>query len=241
MKKLHLLGMAAVALFFASCGSEKQMTDNQPQQQTYQQPAQQKSEEDPELAAMDKEIKMLEKQAELERRKQELARVQANLHIDPCGDYYDDENFMRDYGIAAHLNQGSAQTASIDAAKANLRKHMAEFVQGLTSSYINLRSGSKPADDIERKIEGKMDAAVQGMLDRARKICQQNEKNAKGEYVYYAAFEISVKDLKSAMTNTMNSLSEEEKTRIDYDEYRFSKKMDEDYQKMLEAKKNAGY
>lgn len=236
LKKLSFAMIIAMA--FASCGSNKQMTNDQPQQQ---QTVQQQSGEDPELVAMDKEIKMLEKQTELERKKQELARVQANLHIDPCGDYYDDENFMRDYGIATHLNQASAQTLSIDAAKANLRKHMAEFVQGLTSSYINLRSGSKPADDIERKIEGKMDAAVQGMLDRARKICQQNETNARGEYVYYAAFEISVKDLKRAMTDTMNSLSEEEKNRIDYDEYRFSQKMEEDYQKMLEAKKEAGY
>lgn len=240
MKKLHLLGMAAVfAVAFASCGSEKQVVNNQPQQQ--QNYSQQNKEEDPDLAAMDKEIKMLEKQAELERRKQELARVQRDLHVDPCGDYYDDDNYMRDYGLATHLNQASAQSASIDAAKANLRKHMAEFVQGMTSSYINLRSGSKPADDIERKIEGKMNAAVQGMLDRARKLCQQGEKNGNGEWVYYAAFEIPTNDLKKAMTNTMNSLSQEEKNRIDYDEYTFSKKMDEDYQKMIDAKKEAGY
>lgn len=240
MKKLHLLGMAAVfAVAFASCGSEKQVVNNQPQQQ--QNYSQQNKEEDPDLAAMDKEIKMLEKQAELERRKQELARVQRDLHVDPCGDYYDDDNYMRDYGLATHLNQASAQSASIDAAKANLRKHMAEFVQGMTSSYINLRSGSKPADDIERKIEGKMNAAVQGMLDRARKLCQQGEKNSNGEWVYYAAFEIPTNDLKKAMTNTMNSLSQEEKNRIDYDEYTFSKKMDEDYQKMIDAKKEAGY
>lgn len=240
MKKLHLMGMAAVfVIAIASCGSEKQMTNSQPQQQ--QNYSQQNKEEDPDLAAMDKEIKMLEKQAELERRKQELARVQRNLHVDPCGDYYDDDNFMRDYGLATHLNQASAQSASIDAAKANLRKHMAEFVQGMTSSYINLRSGSKPADDIERKIEGKMNAAVQGMLDRARKLCQQGEQNSNGEWVYYAAFEIPTNDLKKAMTNTMNSLSQEEKNRIDYDEYSFSKKMDEDYQKMLDAKKEAGY
>lgn len=240
MKKLNLLGMATIfAIAFASCGSEKQVVNNQPQQQ--QNYSQQNKEEDSDLAAMDKEIKMLEKQAELERRKQELARVQRDLHVDPCGDYYDDDNYMRDYGLATHLNQASAQSASIDAAKANLRKHMAEFVQGMTSSYINLRSGSKPADDIERKIEGKMNAAVQGMLDRARKLCQQGEKNSNGEWVYYAAFEIPTNDLKKAMTNTMNSLSQEEKNRIDYDEYTFSKKMDEDYQKMIDAKKEAGY
>lgn len=33
MRKLHLLGMAVIAIVFASCGSEKQMTNNQPQQQ----------------------------------------------------------------------------------------------------------------------------------------------------------------------------------------------------------------
>ncbi|MBQ6082726.1 MAG: hypothetical protein IJK92_00020 [Bacteroidales bacterium] len=33
MRKLHLLGMTVVAIVFASCGSEKQMTNNQPQQQ----------------------------------------------------------------------------------------------------------------------------------------------------------------------------------------------------------------
>lgn len=34
MKKLHLLGMALIALVFASCGSEKQTAYQQPQQQT---------------------------------------------------------------------------------------------------------------------------------------------------------------------------------------------------------------
>lgn len=239
MKKLHLLGMAMIiALAFASCGSNKQMVNNQPQQQNQQQNQSNNVSNNNDL---DQQLADIDKQIALEKKKQELEKVKQNLHADPCSEYYDDENFMRDYGIATHVNKESAQALSEDAAKENLKKHMAEFVQGMTKSYRSLHAGSKDTDDIQRKIEGNFNSAVNGLLDRARKLCQLNEKDGSGRWVYYAAFEIAVKDFKAAVTNSVDQLSKEEKLLIDYKQKQFEKEFDEDFQKMLDAQKEAGY
>lgn len=234
MSTLRKLGMAIlIALVFAGCGSKKtttQATPTQNNQQTVSVPTQQ--EEDPEIIALQKEIKK-------KKLEQELAGMTT---IDPCGDYYDDESYYRDFGIATSVNQASAQSLSIAAAKDNIKQHMAEFVQGMTSSYFNLYAGSKPSDDIQRKMERKMIGTVEEMLNSAEKICQQNGgKNDKGAYVYYAAFQVSKKNFKKELTSDLNQLSKEEKLEIDFKDQQFQKFMDERMQQQLEAKKNAGY
>ena len=227
-----------IALAFASCGSNKQMVNNQPQQQNQQQNQSNNVSNNNDL---DQQLADIDKQIALEKKKQELEKVKQNLHADPCSEYFDDDNFMRDYGIAVDIHQANAQAMSEDVAKENLKKHMAEFVQGMTKSYRSLHAGSKDTDAIQRKIEGNFNAAVNGLLDRARKLCQLNEKNSKGEWVYYVAFEIPVKDIKAAAINSVNQLSQEEQLLIDYKQKQFEKEFDEDFQKMLDAQKEAGY
>lgn len=234
MKKLHLLGMAMIiALAFASCGSNKQVVNNQPQQ-PQQQPTVQQPSEDPEIAALKKqiEIEKLKKQLEDEMRR-----------VDPCGGYYDDADYMRDYGIGTGDNPSSAQSAAILAAKANLKQHMEEFVQGFSTSFLSNYAGSKPTDDIHRKMNAETKAAIEGALNRAEKLCQEYRMDTDGvTYIYYAAFQISVDKLKKDISNRVNNkLSEDEKRRTDFEQIQFEKQWDNDYQNMLDAKKNAGY
>lgn len=232
MKRLTKIGMAMLAMLaFAGCGSSKQATTQTTKQQAT---VGSQNQEDPEIAAINKQIELAKKQKELE-------RILSETKIDPCGDYYDDENYFREYGIATHINQESAQSLSIDAAKENLRKHMAEFVQGLSSSYRNLYAGTNASDDIQRKMEGKMLATVEGMLNDAEKLCQEHSKDSNGRYVYYAAFQVSKKKFKKELTDDLNKLSDDEKLEIDFRDQQFQKFMDERLQQQLDAKKNAGY
>lgn len=243
MKKLHLLGMTMIiALAFASCGSNKQMVNNQPQQQPQQQQTvQQQTQPQPQQSNEDAEIAALKKRIEIEKLKKQLEDEMRR--VDPCGGYYDDADYMRDYGIATGENPASAQSASIEAAKANLRKHMEEFVQGFSTSYLNDYAGSKPTDDIHRKIEGETKAAIQGALNRSEKLCQEYKMDTDGvTYMYYAAFQISVNKLKKDISNRINNkLTDDEKRRIDFEQIQFEKRWDNDYQKMLDAQKNADY
>lgn len=231
MSTLRKLGMAMlIALTFVGCNSQKNVTNpNQNNSQATVKPT-----VDPEIAELDKQIEIAKKQKELQ-------KILNETTIDPCGDYYDDENYYREYGIAINLNKASAQSESIEVAKGNIRKHMAEYVQGLSSSYRNLYAGSKDFDDIQRKMEGKMLATVDGMLNSLEKLCQENSQDNHGRYVYYYAGQISKKDFKNKLTEDLNKLSDDEKLDIDFRDQQFQKFMDERLQQQLEAKKNSGY
>lgn len=233
MNALKKLGMALlIALAFVGCNSQKNATTPTPNQNNSQ--ATVKPTVDPEIAELDKQIEIAKKQKELQ-------KILNETSIDPCGDYYDDENYYREYGIAINLNKASAQSESIDVAKENIRKHMAEYVQGLSSSYRNLYAGSKDFDDIQRKMEGKMLATVDGMLNALEKLCQEYSQDNHGRYVYYYAGQISKKEFKRKLTEDLNKLSDDEKLDIDFRDQQFQKFMDERLQQQLEAKKNAGY
>lgn len=233
MNALKKLGMALlIALAFVGCNSQKNATTQTPNQNNSQ--ATVKPTVDPEIAELDKQIEIAKKQKELQ-------KILNETSIDPCGDYYDDENYYREYGIAINLNKASAQSESIDVAKENIRKHMAEYVQGLSSSYRNLYAGSKDFDDIQRKMEGKMLATVDGMLNALEKLCQEYSQDNHGRYVYYYAGQISKKEFKRKLTEDLNKLSDDEKLDIDFRDQQFQKFMDERLQQQLEAKKNAGY
>lgn len=235
MKTLVKLGMAMLAMIaFAGCGSNKQATtSNQPQPIVVTTPS---SADDPDVAAMDKQIALAKKQKELDR-----VRDEHQTSIDPCGEYFDDMDYYRDYGLATSLNKASAQSMSIDVAKENIRKHMAEFVQAMGTSYRNLYAGSNPNDDIQRKIEGRMLQTVEVMMNSAEKLCQVYEIDTRGNYVYYAAFQVSKKDFKKELTEDLNQLSKEEKLDIDFREQRFQKMMDERFEEQMEARRKVGY
>lgn len=239
MKNVLKLGMAmSLAIAFTSCGSNKNTTAQMTRQQNPQQPmvTQQDPVVDPEIAAMDKQIALAKKQKELD-----SVREVHRISIDPCGEYYDDENYYRDYGLAISLNKASAQSMSIDVAKENIRKHMAEFVQAMGTSYRNLYAGTSPNDDIQRKIEGRMLQTVEVMMNSAEKLCQVYEIDGRGNYVYYAAFQVSKKEFKKELTDGLDQLSKEEKLDIDFREQRFQKMMDERFEEQMEARRKAGY
>ena len=164
------------------------------------------------------------------------------LDVDPCGEFYDDECFMRDYGMGTNHDPAKAQQISLSNAKDNLRQHMAEYVQGLTKTYSYQTSESiKTVDNIYDKVENKMDAKIDDILNRARKICQKREKDYRGIWVYYTAIEIPVNDFKNNIIQQMGSLSNEEKRIIDFDEQKFSQEMDKEYSKMVHRKKRMRY
>lgn len=215
MKKSYIFGMAMIiALAFASCGSNKQVVNNQPQQQTpYQPPVQQPTATQP-LPA------------------EEL----------PCGSYYDDDDFIRDLGIATSANLNAGQKASFKNAKDNLRQHLGEYVEGLTKTYAKQYSVStEEIDDIVDKVQNGMKGFVEGMLDRVRKVCSKSKPNGSGLYIFYTAVEVPVMDLKNSMKQVIESVSEDKKWHVDYDEQQFDEIWESETPKMRQNRKNAGY
>ena len=142
MKVLKLLGVALVAIML--CG--------------------------PVVGQTNREIKKQIKQAELQKK---LLEVKSNAVIAmPCSEAgKDDMNFFRAMGIGDNIDKESARVAALLAAKANIRNKMSEFVQGVSSSYANVYAGSAAGNDVQRKMENKMNAVVEGMLNDALQTC----------------------------------------------------------------------
>ena len=209
MKVVKLLGIALVAIML--CG--------------------------PVMGQSNRELKKQIKQAELQKK---LLEVQSNSVIAmPCSEAgKDDMNFFRAMGIGDNIDKESARVAALLAAKANIRNKMSEFVQGVSSSYANVYAGSAAGNDVQRKMENKMNAVVEGMLNDAIQTCDLMGKSDRGTWEAYIAIEIPKNDMKKKMTEV---LSKDEKLGIDFNESQFQKFMDEKMEGMLEAKKNAGY
>lgn len=220
-----------VAAAFIACGASKNVTQTSQQtsQSAYTPAPATPQEEDPEVAA-------LKKQIEMQKLQNELKAVQAaGAHVDiPCAEYQDDKDYFRDFGVGTSQNLQSARKDAIMAAKSMIRQKLAEFVQGFSTDYANSYAGTKAGDDVQRKMESDMMAVVEGMLNEAGKVCEERRINDRGTNDYYYAIEIPKKELKQ---NIIDALSADEKLDIDTREAMFEKKMDEYMDKMLEAKR----
>lgn len=237
MKKMTFFAvMLMVATALASCGAKKNVA-----QQSTQQPAQQPTyNQGPATPQEDPEVAALKKQIEMQKLENELKAVQAaGAHVDiPCAEYKDDKDYFRDFGVGTSQNLQSARKDAIMAAKSMIRQKLAEFVQGFSTDYANSYAGTKAGDDVQRKMESDMMAVVEGMLNEVGKICEERRINDRGTNDYYYAIEIPKKELKK---NIIDALSADEKLDIDTREAIFEQKMDEYMNKMLDAKKKAGY
>ncbi|MBR4583597.1 MAG: hypothetical protein IKO34_07285 [Bacteroidales bacterium] len=191
----------------------------------------------PVMGQSNRELKKQIKQAELQKK---LLEVKSNAVIAmPCSEAgKDDMNFFRAMGIGDNIDKESARVAALLAAKANIRNKMSEFVQGVSSSYANVYAGSAAGNDVQRKMENKMNAVVEGMLNDAIQTCDLMGQSDRGTWEAYIAIEIPKNDMKKKMTEV---LSKDEKLGIDFNASQFQKFMDEKMEGMLEAKKNAGY
>lgn len=155
----------------------------------------------------------------------------------PCVDLsYDDDDYIRDLGIGSHANMQQARRAAEQAAKQMCRDKMAEFVHGVSTDYVRNVMGSDPGNDMQSKLEGGMMSMVEGMLNRARKICDKFMKNNRGTWDAYYVIEIPVEELRKNL-----AVSAAENDKIDFNAAKFQEAMDKNLSNMREAKKEAGY
>ena len=230
MKKMFILAAMAAAMMVAM-------------------PAQAQSRKDKKAA----EKERWERQQQREREEEEmrhkmrmdsLARV-ANAsygtEVDiPCIDAsFDDEEYFRDLGIGTDINnnQQAARLNAVNQAKSMIKARLGEFIQGVTSDYFNSYAGSKPADDVQHKMESKLNGVVEKMLNDADKECEKRIKNDRGNWEFYYVIRIPKEDLKKNMMTAWD----EEKTKIDFNEHQMQQFMDGRMDDMLKAKDKAGY
>ena len=162
--------------------------------------------------------------------------VEINL---PCIEAsFDDEEYFRDLGIGTDKNN-NRQAARLDAvkqAKEMIKARLGEYIQGVTTDYFSSYSVSA-SDDVQHKIESKLNGVVDYMLNNADKECEKAIWNVKGNYEYYYVVRIPKADMKKQMIDAVK----EAKLEIDFNEHQMQKFMDENMDKMLKETKKADY
>ncbi len=113
MKTLRTLSLAMViALAFASCGSEKKVVTQEPQQQqTIQQPAQ-------------------VQQPTQQQSEQSLPETP------PCGDYSDDGEYIRVVGMATMSSQASAHTFALEKTRKKLNHRVLDIIRTMSDCSL---------------------------------------------------------------------------------------------------------
>lgn len=249
MKKITLVAMAVLcSVAFCDCAAKKPVKNAEPQKSA--------TELEIERLKQEKELRELREEARrdsIQRARQDalddanwqrqLAAAQAQgteVNIPCVESSFDDETYFRDLGIGkvAGNNKQSARLDAVNNAKAMIKARLGEFVQGVTSNYFNSYAGTQPSDDVQRKMETKLNGVVEKMLNDADKECEKSIVDIKGNFEYYYVVRIPKSDLKKQMTE---ALTADEKLGIDFNEFKMQKFMDEKMEQMLEAKKNAGY
>lgn len=203
-------------------------------------------------AELRRELDAINQQAEIEKmendlkmtklRQEKAAKEREGVTIElPCVDQsYDDANYFRELGSSVHTgnNIQSARQAALVAAQEMIKQKMSQFVQGFTKSYFGMRAGSASTDDIERKAQNEFNAVIEGMLNNTEKLCEKMRTEGDGLDHMYITVQISKKEF---LNKCKDALSKDEQLKIDFDAAQFDKIAKEEMQKMLDAKKEAGY
>lgn len=120
----------------------------------------------------------------------------------------DDDNYFRELGTSTHMNMQSARDAAFDAAKAMCRRKLAEFVQGLSTSYSRTVAGQAPVDKTQRLMESEMNGIVEEMLNNVQKVCEKMKRDDAGNYLSFIAIQIPKGQMVNKMASTLSANEE---------------------------------
>lgn len=116
---------------------------------------------------------------------------------------FDDEEYFRDYGKGTNANEQSARLAAIDAAQQMILKKLSHYVEGVMKTYASTTQGNGAGDDVMARMESGFNGAVQQMVNHASKVCEKSYMNNRGTWDSYYTIEISKKDLKKSLQQSI--------------------------------------
>ena len=133
--------------------------------------------------------------------KQNMRGVESDI---PCIDAsFDDEEYFRDYGKGTNANEQKARLAAINSAKEMVYAKLSHYVQGVMKDYTSTTQGDGTNDDVIARMENGFKGAAQRMLNDAEKVCEKSYQNNRGTWDSYYTIQISKKDLKKALQQTI--------------------------------------
>jgi len=147
----------------------------------------------------------------------------------PCKDEgRSDKNYFRADASATSQDMSLSREKALSAAKAKLAGLINTKIKSVTDRYVNETEVGQNSD-FEQKFENLTREVVNQTLVDVAIICEKNYQEATGKYTTYVAIEVS----KDAMLNGINnSLTKDQKLRVDYDKMKFEQIFNEEMEKL---------
>ncbi|MCF8303193.1 MAG: hypothetical protein K9I94_07965 [Bacteroidales bacterium] len=147
-------------------------------------------------------------------------------------DYFTTDDYFRDNAVGESVDQSIAKRKALSNARANLAGQIEVVVSGTIDNYFESHEVNN-VEDARERYEGLTREAFRQKLNGTRTICDKLTRTSEGKYKSYIAIELAGDEIINAMNQR---LSNDEKTRIDYDYEKFKKTYEEEMEKMRDQK-----
>jgi len=145
----------------------------------------------------------------------------------PCREFTSDNKFFRANNVGESMDQSVSKKIAMTNARNDLASAIGIQVKTVTDNYVNSRNLNN-REDLERKFQTLNNEVVSQTLTGIRTVCEKLVQTKAGTYKTYIAIELSASDL---VTRYNESLSKDEKLRIDYDYEKFRELFEKEMQK----------
>ena len=156
----------------------------------------------------------------------------------PCNDVKDTPKKFAAVGIyrGSSYQKGECHLNAIANAKAIIREKDHHAYKGMISNY-SATIGNNRGNDISTKLERAGDVILDAMLNDAYEVCTKfSEVFDDGMIECYVAIEISKEELAEKVSKKVSDvLTDEEKEKINFNEYNYRKQMEERMQNYKES------
>ncbi|MCU0356705.1 MAG: LPP20 family lipoprotein [Cyclobacteriaceae bacterium] len=161
--------------------------------------------------------------------KQKLPKGETEVNI-PCSgpDYFTNKNFFRANSMGESMDLVASKKKALDNARAELAASIQSTVKTVTDNYMISREFNNK-EELEERFEQLNRTIVNQTLSGVKTICERQSKTDKGQYKTYIAIELSASDI---VSKYHESLSKDERLRIDYDYEKFKETFEKEMEKM---------
>ncbi|MBK7296279.1 MAG: LPP20 family lipoprotein [Flavobacteriales bacterium] len=144
-------------------------------------------------------------------------------------EYFTNNEVFRANALGESMDQATAKKKALANARAQMASDINTQIKGVIDNYVNSREFNNK-EEVSERFEGLTREVVDQRLSGVRTICEkQVTVNATGNYKTYIAIELSAQDLLAAYNER---LSNDERTRIDYDYEKFKETFDAEMNKI---------
>ncbi|MBX2962250.1 MAG: LPP20 family lipoprotein [Cyclobacteriaceae bacterium] len=161
--------------------------------------------------------------------KEKLPKGETEINI-PCSgsDYFTNNKFFRANSLGESMDLVASKKKAMDNARAELAASIQSTVKTVTDNYLVSREFNNK-EELEERFEQLNRTIVNQTLSGIKTICEKQVKTDKGNFKTYVAIELSASDIVSKYNE---SLSKEERLKIDYDYEKFKETFDKEMEKM---------